>query len=328
MNSTLILSLPPAMTRALPECEARTAAMASAFHDPVQARLGSGGGTAHVLWQAWQQTASPGSFDEWLASSLKTVIHGGGQSRRLPPYAATGKLFIPIPVFRWSRGQRLDQSLLDLQMEFLNRVRRVAAPGTRCMVSSGDVLLQSATDLSPLPEADVVLLGLWAQPEEAQRFGVLFCDRARPEQLEFFLQKPSPDRIREGAKDHVFLLDVGVWLLSERAVACLMKKCGWETRSGAFAKEGPSAYDLYGSWALHLGRQPARPDPEVSALSVAVVPLSTGEFYHFGSSRDMIESSYRLQTKVVDQLRLGAMGARPHPKQFVQNALFSCPLRQ
>lgn len=42
----------------------------------------------------------------------------------------------------------------------------------------------------------------------------------------------------------------------------------------------------------------------------------------------MIDSSYRLQTQVVDPLRLGAMGAQPHPKQFLQNALFSLPLRQ
>ena len=39
---------------------------------------------------------------------------GGGQSRRLPAYAPAGKLLMPIPVFRWSRGQRLDQTLLDL----------------------------------------------------------------------------------------------------------------------------------------------------------------------------------------------------------------------
>jgi galactokinase/mevalonate kinase-like predicted kinase len=316
------------MTPALRECEPRAAASAFACHDPLDARLGSGGGTAYALHEAWRAGGSGEGFEDWIRGAFKTVVHGGGQSRRLPSYAAVGKLFIPLPVFRWTRGQRLDQRLLDLQLDFLGRVRESASAASRCLVASGDVLLRSAPELPPLPDADVVLLGLWARPEDARRFGVLFCDRERPEQLEFFLQKPSTDRIRELAADKVFLLDVGVWLLSARAVTCLLRKCGWDSRSGSFPTAGPREYDLYGSWALHLGRAPVQPDPEVSALSVAVVPLPEGEFYHFGTNREMIHSAYQLQTHVVDQTRLGAMGAQPHPRQFVQNALFSCPLRQ
>ena len=316
------------MMPVLAECEPRAHADSFVCHDPLDSRLGSGGGTAHALYQAWQAGESGEGFEDWIRGDFKTVVHGGGQSRRLPAYAAVGKLFIPIPAFRWTRGQRLDQCLLDLQLDFLHRVQAAASNASRCLIASGDVLLRSAPELPPLPEADVVLLGLWARPEDARRFGVLFCDRERPEQLEFFLQKPSTDRIRSLAADKVFLLDVGIWLLSARAAACLLRKCGWDAATESFASGRPADYDLYGSWALHLGREPVQPDPEVSALSVAVVPLPAGEFYHFGTSREMIDSAYQLQTKVVDQTRLGAMGAQPHPHQFIQNALFSCPLRQ
>ena len=84
--------------------------------DPAGRPLGSGGGTAHLLVEAWRATAPGRSFADWLRQSRKLVLHAGGQSRRLPAYAPTGKLLMPIPVFRWSRGQRLDQSLLDLQL--------------------------------------------------------------------------------------------------------------------------------------------------------------------------------------------------------------------
>jgi len=329
MSSTdLILTLPPAMTPALAECEPRAAAAAFACHDPADARLGSGGGTAHALHAAWRASGETASFADWLRAAFRIVLHGGGQSRRLPAYAAPGKVFLPLPAFRWTRGQRLDQTLLDLQLEFLHRVRNAAAPVSRGLIASGDVLLRSAPDLPALPDADVVLLGLWAAPEEACRFGVMFCDREQPAALDFFLQKPAPDRIRELAADRVFMLDVGVWLLSERALGCLLKKCGWSDAAGDFAGGRPADYDLYGSWALHLGRAPIRPDPEVSALSVAVVPLPEGEFYHFGSSREVIASAYRLQNLVVDQTRLGGLGAQPHPRQFIQNSTFDCPRRQ
>ena len=43
-------------------------------------------------------------------------MHGSGESRRLPAYAAPGKPLIPIPVFESITGQRPDQRLVDLQV--------------------------------------------------------------------------------------------------------------------------------------------------------------------------------------------------------------------
>jgi hypothetical protein len=66
-----------------------------------QAQLGSGGGTAHVLAEAWTQTRTANqSFREWTNERQRIVLHGGGESRRLPAYAGVGKLFIPMPVLR------------------------------------------------------------------------------------------------------------------------------------------------------------------------------------------------------------------------------------
>ncbi len=321
-----LLSLPPNMCLHFAVCEPHASATAFGTCDPVGRPLGSGGGTAHVLAEAWAARGAGRSFADWLAAAPKMVIHGGGQSRRLPPYAGAGKLFIPMPVYRWAMGQRLDQTLLDMQTTFLERVGASAGTGARAMIVSGDVLLRSGESLPAMPEADVVMLGLWTRPEEAQHFGVMFCDRHDPARLVMFRQKPAPDTIRELARDYLFLVDVGVWLLSERAVMRLMAKSGWDAGSGVFEGGGAAYYDLYGTWGPALGTEPACPDAALGDLTCAVVAIPDGEFYHFGRSRDVIDSVYRLQNLVVDQTKMGMPGGRPHPRQFVINSAFDPPL--
>ncbi|WP_168442648.1 bifunctional fucokinase/fucose-1-phosphate guanylyltransferase [Pontiella desulfatans] len=323
----LLLSLPPNMCGHLADCEPAVAGRAFSTFDPPGQQLGSGGGTAYVLEQAWRNSGSA-SFAEWLSGSGKLIIHGGGESRRLPPYAAPGKLFIPMPVFRWSLGQRLDQTLLDLAEPTLQRMATAASDNARVMVASGDVLVRLEKELPPIPDADVVFFGLWVKPEEAQNFGVMFCNPDTPEQLVTFLQKPTPDTIREKSRNSAFLIDVGIWLLSERAVDCLMKKSGWDAASQAFGHGVPDTYDLYGSWALNLGSDPVESDPEVGQLTTAVVPLPDAGFYHFGTCNDMIHSIYELQNLVSDQSKLGAVASLAQPNQFVQNCVFEAPLRR
>ncbi len=323
----LLLSLPPNMCRHLADCEPAVSERAFSTYDPPGQQLGSGGGTAYVLEQAWRNSGEP-LFSEWLSASGKLVLHGGGESRRLPPYAAQGKLFIPIPVFRWAVGQRLDQTLLDLAEPTLQRLAQAASSKSRVMVASGDVLMRIEGELPPVPEADVVFFGLWVRPEDAQNFGVMFCDRHEPEKLVTFLQKPTPDTLREKSRDHAFLIDVGIWLLSERAVDCLMKKSGWDSDKQAFGKDVPDPCDLYGKWALSLGSRPVESDLQVGELSTAVVPLSDTGFYHFGTCNDMLESLYELQNLEADQTKLGTVPTLAQPRQFVQNAVFEVPLRR
>jgi hypothetical protein len=150
---------------------------------------------------------------------------------------------------------------------------------------------------------------------------VFFCPRQDADCLEFVLQKPSRDRIRELSATHLFLIDTGIWLLSERAVMVLMEKTGWDRSRDAFGPEGPGAYDLYSEMGPCLGVNPSMKDEAIGELSSAVVPLPDGEFYHFGASRHLIESVTRLQNLVVDQRRLGSSDAKPHPSQHTQNAV-------
>lgn len=274
--------------------------------DPIGQNLGSGGGTMHLLLEACGQQP----FTDWLRQSQKLIVHAGGESRRLPAYGPIGKALIPMPVLRWSHGQRLDQTLLDLQQAAYERILHHAPKSYRVMVTSGDVLVRYAPPLPKLPEVDVLAMGLWVKPELASHHGVFFCARRDPSRLAFFLQKPPPDRIRELGRDYLFLVDVGIWLLSERAVEVLRKKCGTPFRK----------YEMYADFGLGLGAQPSQVDPDVQALTSAVVPLPGGEFYHFGTSRALIESVAALHNVVLDQTRWGTVAAEPHPDMHLLNS--------
>jgi len=321
-----LLTLPPRMAQEFAALEERHPPDWVAASDPAGQPLGSGGGTAHLLYQSWRATAPGVSFGDWLRQSRKLILHAGGQSRRLPAYAATGKLLLPLPVFRWARGQRLDQSLLDLQLPDYQRVLAHAGPQTVAMITSGDVLLRLPHELPPFPDVDVLGLGMWVAPETAKDFGVFLTPRHRPNELAFFLQKPSAARIRELTGDYLCLVDTGMWLLSERAVGVLMERCGWE---GAGFKGGlPARYELYSQFGLALGRNPTARDPGVAGLSCAVAPLSEAQFYHFGTNAQMIESVSALQNLVLDGSKIGLAGARMQTDLVTQNSRFDVALRR
>ncbi len=323
-----LLTLPPRMAEAFESLENRPRPRWLAQADPAGQPLGSGGATAHLLREAWQATAPTTPFADWLRSDRKLVLHSGGQSRRLPAYAPTGKLLMPIPVFRWARGQRLNQSLLDLQLPAYERVLLHAGEQARVLITSGDVLLRFARELPAFPDADVVGLGMWVTPEKAQDFGVFFSPRKHPNALAFFLQKPSAERIRELAQEHLYLVDTGMWLLSARAVNVLLARCGWDSVTQAFDGGMPRNYELYAQFGLSLGLEASVKDPEVNALSCAVVPLPGAEFYHFGTTAQMIESVSELQNLVLDETKLGGAGGLRHPDQYLQNCRFQPPLRR
>ena len=321
-----LLTLPPRMAYEFETLAGRRRPAWFATSDPPGRPLGSGGGTANLLAEAWRATAPKEPFADWLRQSRKLILHAGGLSRRLPAYAPVGKLLMPLPVFRWSRGQRLDQSLLDLQLPDYQRVLAHAGPGTAALITSGDVLLRFARELPPFPEVDVLGLGMRVAPQKAKDFGVFFSPRGRPTELAFFLQKPDAARIRELAEDYLCLIDTGMWLLSERAVRVLMERCGWENSS--FAGGAARRYELYAEFGLALGQSPTARDPAVNALACAVVALPEAEFYHFGANGQMIESVSVLQNLVLDEAKVGRTGARQQPDQVTQNSRFEVALRR
>jgi galactokinase/mevalonate kinase-like predicted kinase len=183
------------------------------------------------------------------------------------------------------------------------------------LIASGDVYIRANQPLQEIPEVDVVCYGLWVEPSLAKNHGVFVSSRKSPDTLDFMLQKPSLETLGELAGSHLFLMDIGIWLLSDKAVRLLMKHS--YTEDGKAMK----AYDLYAEFGLALGKNPRITDSELNQLSVAILPLPGGEFYHYGTSRELISSTLAVQNLVRDQRAIMQRKVKPHPAMFVQNAV-------
>lgn len=272
-------------------------------NDPVGQKLGSGGGTTWVL------DSCPESF----LKERKIILHAGGQSRRLPSYAPSGKILTPLPVFRWERGQRLSQDLLSLQLPLYERIMEKAPQSLTTMVVSGDVYIRASKPLQDVPDADVVCYGLWLDDEIARNHGVFVSDRRSPNVLKYMLQKPSIEQLNDVKREHYTLVDIGIWLLSERAVEVLKRRS--KDKDGNIVE-----YDLYSDFGCALGTNPSQPDDVVGELSVAILPLPGGEFYHYGTTPELLSSTLAIQNIVVDQREIMHRDRKAHPATFVQNA--------
>lgn len=306
-----LLSLPPNLVNSFHEVTGLSREEYFCTSDPIGHRLGSGGGTTWLLEEAYREEAEL-PFDEWLSSEKRILLHAGGQSRRLPSYAPSGKILTPIPVFRWERGQKLSQTLLDIQLPLYERIMAAAPENIHTMIVSGDVYIRAADRLPQIPDVDVVCYGLWLDSSIAKDHGVFVSDRNSPNVLKRMLQKPTIEELAEVLTTSFYLTDIGVWLLSDRAVKALMKQTG----TGKEIRE----YDLYSDFGRSLGTDPQIEGSELKDLTVAIIPLPEGAFYHYGTSSEMISSTLAVQNIVVDQRELMHHDRKPHPSIFTQNS--------
>ena len=328
-----LLSLPPNLVGAFHDVTGLDRDAYFCTCDPVGHRLGSGGGTVWLLQEAMRNETSDADFLDWLSKEKRILIHAGGQSKRLPSYAVSGKVLMPLPVFRWERGQKLSQDLLSVQLPLYEKMMAAAPKSLHTMVVSGDVLIRATQPLQPIPDADVVCYGLWLDASVAKNHGVFVSDRRTPSVLKQMLQKPSVQTLSELQKDHFYLTDIGVWLLSDKAIALLMQRSTNNpntpiTLNTPITPNSFKEYDLYSEFGCALGTDPSKPDSELSSLKVAILPLAGGEFYHFGTSREMIASTLRLQNLVNDQREIMHLDRKPHPSIFVQNSVVKIPFTE
>ena len=313
-----LLSLPPNLVDCFHDITGYDRDEWFCSNDPIGKKLGSGGGTTWLLQQAYSASGSDLSFDQWLCGEKRLILHAGGQSRRLPAYAPSGKILTPIPVFRWERGQRLSQDLLSLQVPLYQQIMDAAPDCLHTMIVSGDVYIRATQPLGAIPEADVVCYGLWLGPEIAKDHGVFVSKRDTPTVMECMLQKPSVKTLGELLNTHFYLTDIGIWLLSDKAIKLLMKR---SQRNGETVN-----YDMYSEFGCALGQKPTINDPELKELTVAVLPLPGGEFYHYGTSHEILSSTLAVQNIVNDQREIMHHSLKPHPSLFVQNAQIESPL--
>jgi fucokinase len=187
--------------------------------DPKGRRAGSGSATFLVLDELARRLGTRRRRGSLFERQRVLILHCGGDSRRLPAYAAQGKLFLPLPreVGTWSRekcdtgdgrhgGEGRPGDLFDLILEDLlpliarqpreagGRVGGTpdgAARRGRILIASGDVLLGVAKNPVPdLTGAGLTGVAFWADARTGSRHGVYRV--GADGRVTGFLQKPSP----------------------------------------------------------------------------------------------------------------------------------------
>lgn len=292
--------------------------------DPGDRRVGSGGSTVHVL-AALARECSAGGRDrrEALASRRVLILHSGGDSRRLPAYAANGKIFLPLPI----EDERGDgRALFDLILADMRSIS-LGAPGGRVVVATGDVYLGLARHRPDLSGGDVVGVAFPDTPARGSRHGVYVVDSDG--RVTDFLQKPSPEAARKRRaidRRGRVLVDTGVLAFSVRAVSALLRgfgvsAAGKSVRGGLLASVSAglgAAVDLYDQVlsALRPGVTPEAYAAGVArgaegaamrhfaTLRRAVAPLSFrcrtvpgSDFLHIGTTRELLDILPRIESR-------------------------------
>ena len=257
-------------------------------------RIGSGGATLNALRMA---------AADWQTQRVM-IIHAGGDSRRLPQYSLSGKLFSAVPG---------DSTVFD---EMLSRstawVQRMHAG---VLVTSGDVILsfdEAALDWGRPGVSGVAMI----QPvETGMRHGVYVTDETG--RIYAFLQKPSRAELAATGGllpgDRV-AVDTGLLRLSPEAAMALSRLEGVE-QIGTIR-----ALDLYEHVTMGLTGQwrPAPDDPLLfHALAHALrdLPFScsvvSGEFTHIGTTSLFRKLMTAEGPPVVDSVLSGGVNMGP-----------------
>jgi len=151
--------------------------------DPEGRRIGSGGATLRALQVLGKHDPA------WWSRNRVLVIHGGGESRRLPEYSLTGKLFGILPARTpWGENSTVFDETLALSTLWVERF------SSGLTVSSGDVVLTFDAANLDWDRPGVAGAAIRQPIEVGTRHGVYVLDeRGR---VYSFLQKPTPEQVR------------------------------------------------------------------------------------------------------------------------------------
>jgi len=273
-------------------------------------RIGSGGATLHALrelaiaalLQAGKRAtvaAPAGGLAAWWAGQRVLLIHCGGDSRRLPQYSLSGKLFSAVPGGTpWSEASTVFDEMLALSSAWAER-----SPAG-LVVGSGDVILTFDAAAVDWNRPGVTGVGLLQPAETGTGHGVYVTDEQG--RVYAFLQKPSVAQMAAaGARreDGRVAVDSGLLRFDAESAALITELAGFSQKDGALAL-GPSILeepapgelpeiDLYQHFTMALTGEwkPAPGDPPVlhrlaGALKhlpfwCSVVP---GDFTHIGTT--------------------------------------------
>ncbi len=247
-------------------------------------RLGSGGATLHALGQL---AGSPAT-ERWWRDERVLLIHSGGDSRRLPQYSLSGKLFSAVPVTTpWGEASTVFDEMLVLSTLWVEHL------ASGLLVASGDVVLVFDAAALDWNRAGVSGVAMRQAAEVGMRHGVYVTDGHG--RVYKFLQKPTLAELSAAGgllENNEVALDTGLLRFSPEAAARLTALASLPAQS--IARDGkPVGIDLYTHITLALTGQwkPSPGDaPELHELARSLKGLEfscslvPGEFTHIGTT--------------------------------------------
>lgn len=278
-------------------------------------RIGSGAATIAALAEVVRHRLAESRAVRDVASALAAqrilMIHSGGDSRRLPAYAAQGKLFLPLP--RETR-EGSPATLFDLVLEDLASIE-LSREG-RILVASGDVMLGVSGQRVDINRPGVVGVAFKTDAARGSRHGVYVCDEFG--RVTDFLQKPSESVAASRgaiAADGSVLVDTGLVGFDAPTAANLLDAAGVRVKgkqvrlaSGPLADLASGdgrAIDLYEHVLMALVPSQSREQfqsrfdvhgPAFAWLhdAIAATPFHAGtldrcDFLHIGTTRELLD---------------------------------------
>ncbi|UCF38651.1 MAG: hypothetical protein JSU96_07395 [Acidobacteriota bacterium] len=195
--------------------------------DPGGRRVGSGGSTLICLLEVLRRELpepmrnDPDSWVEALRKLRILIVHAGGDSKRLPPYGPSGKIFVPVP---GESDHTLSYTIFDRQVPIYLALPPNRPSAGQVVIATGDVLLDFDPKRVRFDFPGITGLGSLSSPEQASKHGV-FCPGIGSE-VRLFLQKPTPEEQRRaGAIDRHgrSVLDIGVMSLDAESCVRLLQ---------------------------------------------------------------------------------------------------------
>jgi len=270
--------------------------------DPAHQRIGSGGATLHALSSLMTEAAVDDPVRWWNRQRV-FMIHAGGDSRQLPQYSLSGKLFSAVPVKTpWGDASSVFDEILALSTAWAERLP------AGLVVGAGDVLLTFDADSVEWTRPGVSGVAILQPAEAATRHGVYVADELG--RVYAFLQKPSVSELKAAGgllPGDQAALDAGLLCFSPDAAARLTQLAGMV----------PEEIGLYEHVTMSLTGQ-HKPDaadpPALHALADTLKGMPfwcstvAGDFVHVGTTtvfRELMTRESEFSRLYAVQQRLG-----------------------
>jgi len=289
------------------------------FADPHEKRIGSGGSTIYVLYKLLEyfcnlyENKKYQSLLEPFKGKRILILHSGGDSRRLPAYSATGKIFLPLPTSSgaWRCADTRMNGVVALFDILLNNLMWLPyLSDGQTVVASGDVLLSFDPSEIALSDSGVTGMAYPGTVEIASKHGVYVVPQTRlgknPVKVGDFLQKPSYDELKKCGRldvaDRAFV-DTGVMNFSLEAIETLMKTSGISFAKGKPVSEKGSLYENLANAKAQLDIYKEIPFAMLAKNEQLVllrqIPFYVNllpycEFFHIGTSKQLLQAFHTI----------------------------------